>query len=67
MGEEVREWGRLITVVEAERLTGRKRSTWRRDILERKVPIVRIGRQVRIPLAYIEEMVRRGYRPAVVE
>ncbi len=57
---------RLLTVKEAEELTGRKASTWRRDILEKRIPIVRLGRrQVRIQLSAIQAMVRDGYRPAV--
>jgi len=56
---------RLLTVTEAEALTGRKASTWRRDILKRRIAYVKIGRQVRIPLEVIEDLIARGYRPAV--
>ena len=57
---------RLLTVQEAESLTGRKASTWRRDILERRIPVVRIGRRsVRIQLSTIQDMVKAGYRAAV--
>ncbi len=55
----------LITVYEAETLTGRKAATWRKDILRRKIPCVRIGRQVRIPIEVIEDLVREGYRPSL--
>jgi len=55
----------LLSVFEAETLTGRKAATWRKDILLRKIPCVRIGRQVRIPLEAIEELIRKGYRPAL--
>lgn len=59
---------RLLTVKEAEQLTGRKASTWRRDILERRIPFVRFGRrQVRIQLSAIQAMIREGYRPAIAE
>jgi hypothetical protein len=58
---------RLLTVFEAEELTGRKASTWRRDILTKRVSYVKLGRQVRIPLEVIQELIRRGYRPAVNE
>jgi len=54
----------LLTVGEAEALTGRKASTWRRDIQQRKVAVVRIGRQVRIPIEAIEQLIREGYCPA---
>ena len=59
---------RLLTLKEAEKLTGRKVSTWRRDIFERRVPVVHLGRrQVRLQLSTIQSMVREGYRPAVAE
>jgi hypothetical protein len=57
--------GRLVSVFEAEELTGRKASTWRRDILEKRVAVVRIGRQVRIPMSEIERLIQSGYSPAV--
>ena len=57
--------GKLLTVFEAEARTGRKASTWRRDILERRVPYVKIGRSVRIPEEAIEDLIARGFRPAV--
>ncbi len=56
---------RLLTVYEAEKLTGRKAATWRKDIARRTVPSVRIGRQVRIPLEAIEQIIREGYSPAL--
>ena len=56
---------RLLTIQEAERLTGRKASTFRRDIFERRIDVVRIGRQVRIPLSAIQRLVREGFCPAV--
>ena len=40
----------LLSVKEAEKLTGRKAATWRRDILERQIPYVKLGRQVKIPI-----------------
>jgi predicted DNA-binding transcriptional regulator AlpA len=66
MAEILQSTDRLITLREAEALTGRKVSTWRRDIFERRVPVVHLGRrQVRLQLSVILEMVREGYRPAV--
>ena len=56
---------KLLTVSEAEAMTGRKASTWRRDILKRKIPYVKIGRQVRIPIEAINDLIRQGYRPKV--
>jgi len=56
---------KLLTVFEAEALTGRKASTWRRDILRRKIPYVKIGRQVRIPIETINDLIRSGYRAPI--
>jgi hypothetical protein len=57
---------RLLTLQEAEALTGRKVSTWRRDVFEKRIPVIHIGRrQVRIQLSVIQGMVKAGYRPAV--
>jgi len=56
---------RLLTLAEAEALTGRKVSTWRKDILQRRVPFVKLRRSVRIPIEAIEDLIREGYRPAI--
>jgi len=55
---------KYLTVFEAEELTGRKVSTWRRDILEKRVAFVKFGRSVRIPLSEIQRMVRDGWHEA---
>lgn len=56
---------KLLTVFEAEALTGRKASTWRRDILKRKIRYVKIGRQVRIPIEVINDLIKTGNREPV--
>jgi len=56
---------KYVTVFEAEDLTGRKVSTWRRDILQKRVAIVKFGRSVRIPLSEIHRMVADGWVDAV--
>jgi len=58
---------KLLSVFEAEILTGRKASTWRRDILKRKIPYVKIGRLVRIPRQAVEDLIKDGLRPALPE
>ena len=58
---------RLLTVQQAELLTGRKAATWRRDILKRRIPYVKLGRQVRIPVEAIQELIRKGYRAPIGE
>ncbi len=55
----------FLTVQEAETLTGRKAATWRRDILERRIPYVKFGRLVRIPISAIDDLIRKGYRKAI--
>lgn len=59
--------GKLLTVFEAEARTGRKASTWRRDILLlRRVPYVKIGRSVRIPEEAVEALIAQGWRDPVL-
>ena len=58
---------RYVTVDEAESITGRKASTWRRDIFERRIACVRFGRSVRIPLSEIERLAREGYRGPIAK
>lgn len=66
MGREEKELLKeLFSVFEAERITGRKASTWRRDILKRKIPYVKIGRLVRIPRQVIEDLIKIGYRNSI--
>ena len=55
----------LLTVFEAAVRTGRKVSTWRRDILLRRIPYVKIGRSVRIPAEVVERLIREGWRDAI--
>ena len=63
---KLRDGDKLLTLKEAEALTGRKVSTWRRDIFERRIPVIHLGRrQVRLQLSVIQAMVQEGYRPAV--
>lgn len=56
---------KLLSVFEAEQLTGRKASTWRADILKRKIPYVKLGRSVRIPQEAVESLIRDGWRDPV--
>lgn len=57
---------RLLSLHEAANLTGRKLSTWRKDVYLRRVAIVRIGRQVKIPLSEVQRLINQGYRPAIL-
>jgi excisionase family DNA binding protein len=56
---------RLLTLMECESRTGRKVSTWRKAIAKREIPFVRIGRSVRIPQEFIEDLVSKGWRDPV--
>jgi hypothetical protein len=55
----------LLTVFEAESRTGRKASSWRRDILLRRVPYVKIGRSVRIPVEAVDDLISKGWREPI--
>ena len=56
-----------------ELLTFRETSEWikvkvptlRKWAAERRMPTVRIGRGIRVPVAWIEAQIRDGYQPAV--
>lgn len=55
----------LLTVNQCEERTGRKTSSWRRDILERKIPYVKLGRSVRIPVEVVDKIIEQGWREPV--
>ncbi len=55
----------LLTVQAAEARTGRKVSTWRRDIWLRKIPVVRIGRSVRIPVEVVDALIAEGWQDQI--
>lgn len=57
----------LLTVAQAAERLGLKVATIRRRILERKIPYVKLGRAVRIPVEAIEHLMSTGYRPAIGE
>jgi excisionase family DNA binding protein len=50
----------LLTLRECEELTKRRVATWRNDIREKKIPYVRIGRQIRIPREVLELLIAQG-------
>jgi hypothetical protein len=62
---ESRDPDQLLTLAVCAELTARKLCTWRRDVLLKKVPVVRIGRQVRVKRRDLEAMIARSYRPAI--
>ena len=52
----------LLTLGECEALTKRKIATWRKDIYLRRVPVVRLGRQVRVPKDFVLRLIEKGLR-----
>jgi len=54
---------KLLNVVEAAEVLALKPSTVRAWILRRKLPVVHCGRAVRIPLAALEDFIRRNTVP----
>ena len=56
---------RLLTVFELEQLTGRRVSTWRKAILEKRIPVVRLGRSVRVPIEAVQRMIDEGWQDAI--
>ena len=52
---------RLLTLMECETRTGRKVSTWRKAIARREIPYVHLGRSVRIPEEFIEDLIQKGW------
>jgi excisionase family DNA binding protein len=57
----------LMTVLEVAERLGLKPATIRKMIFQRKLPIVKIGRSVRIKPEDIEKIIRAGYQPALEE
>jgi excisionase family DNA binding protein len=56
---------RLLTLMECESRTGRKVSTWRKAIAQRRIPFVRIGRSVRIPQEVVDKLIQSGWQDPV--
>ncbi|MGH8615541.1 MAG: helix-turn-helix domain-containing protein [Gammaproteobacteria bacterium] len=55
----------LLTLDECERLTKRKKSTWRADIRAKKIPYIHLGRLIRIRRSDLNALLTRGFRPSV--
>jgi len=56
---------RLLKVEEFAEKLGVTTSCVRRWVLERRIPVVKLGRLVRIPEAESERIIEAGFRPAV--
>ena len=57
----------LLTVGQTAARLGLKEATIRRYILERRIPYVKLGRAVRIPIEAVESLIVASYRPAIDE
>ena len=53
---------KLLTVLQAAECLALRPATIRKMILQRRLPVVRIGRSVRIKEIDIEGIIREGYR-----
>ncbi len=56
---------KLLTLAECQELTGRKIPTWRKDIYMKKVPVVRLGRGIRIPKEFVDKLIADGWQDPV--
>ncbi len=56
---------RLLTVFQAADALALKPATIRKMILQRRLPVVRIGRAVRIKEGDVELIIKEGYRKAI--
>lgn len=54
--------GRLVSIAELAALTSMCDSTWRKRIARGQVPVVRIGRSVRVAEHVVEEILARGLK-----
>ena len=53
----------LLSMVEAEEMTGRSRWSWRRDCYSGAVASVKIGRRLFVPLAEVRRVIAENTRP----
>ncbi len=54
--------GRLVTIAELAARSGTCESTWRKAIAREEIPVVRIGRAVRVAEDVAERLIREGTR-----
>lgn len=54
---------KLISVAEAEQITGMSQWTWRRWAYAGRVESVKLGSRLMIPVAEVERVTREGTRP----
>jgi excisionase family DNA binding protein len=52
--------GRLVPLAELAMLTGTCEATWRKKIARGELPVVRIGRSIRVAEEVVQEILERG-------
>jgi len=57
----------LLRVSEVARELALEESTIRKWVFQRRLPVVRLGRSIRIKKTDVEELMKKGLRPAVAE
>ena len=55
----------LLTLKEVAALTKIKIPTWRRAIAQRRIPFVRIGRSIRVPIEVVREIISSGWQDPI--
>ena len=53
----------LLSVVEAEQMTGRSRWSWRRDCYSGAISSVKIRNRLYVPMSEIRRLIAEGTRP----
>jgi hypothetical protein len=55
----------LLSMVDAEEMTGRSQWSWRRDCYSGAIASVKIGRRLLIPIAEVRRVIAENTRPRV--
>ena len=58
---------KLLSFADAEHITGIKQATWRAWAAGRKVPVVRLGRRVKLRESDLQKMIESSLVPALPE
>ncbi len=56
---------KLLTLAELQAKTGKKVSTWRKAIAEKKIPYVRLGRSIRVPQEFLDRLIEDGWHDPI--
>ena len=55
----------LLTLRETEHILKRRVSTLRKDIRQRRIAYVKVGRQIRIPRQVVDQMIAKGWHEPI--